>query len=415
MKIQSSVQIIIAGASTFGVKNSGDDAMLQVLCSELKKNIPGVKIIFLARHPDKKFDKYFDIKSIKNIEFNNNKESIGKRFFGFNPNDSNKHLVKIIAEFKKSDLVIIGGNSFMEYSDNEFLRGVTSYSSFIAILALLYGKPFVLYGVNGHAIKNEFTKQMAKFLCENAKLVGIRDKPFQLELSKLEPKPNNLQVFTDPAFGLKPIDNKLLGEKILQKEKIPIKLKLVGICFRHLYSKWTDKEFEKYASKVAAFCDYIIEKLDLQVIFIPNCVYSVGNPNEDDKIISHYIKNKMNNKNKSYIIMSDLSVNERLAIFPLLEFVITNRRHVAIFSAIHNIPFLTLGYEFKWHFNSFINDLNANDYYLDIKKDGLKLINKKIEDIFLNRETISTDLKKITPRLYKKALNEIKTICKILK
>ena len=34
------MKIIITGASTYGVKNLGDDAMLKVLCDEIKKKIP---------------------------------------------------------------------------------------------------------------------------------------------------------------------------------------------------------------------------------------------------------------------------------------------------------------------------------------------------------------------------------------
>jgi len=387
------MQILVAGASTFGVKNTGDDAMFQVLCSELKNKIPGLKIIFLARHPDKKFDKYFGIRSIKNIEFYNNKSSVGKRFFGFNPTDSKDHFKKIISEIKKSDLIIIGGNSFMEYSENEFLRGVTSYSSFIATLAILHDKPYVLYGVNGHSIKNKLTKQMAKFLCENAQLVGIRDNPFKLELLKLGIKPDNLKVFTDPTFGLKPIKNQILGKQLLQNENIPKNSKLVGICYRRLYSKWTDKEFDKHASKVASFCDHIIKKLGFQILFIPNCIYQDGHIDEDDRRISEYIKNKMKEKNSAYVIMSDLNVDERLSIFSMLDFVITNRRHVTIFAAIHHIPFLTLGHEFTWHFESFMNDLKSNNYFLNVRNDDLKSINKKIENLINSKDKISKNLK----------------------
>ena len=409
------MKIIIAGASTYGVKNTGDDAMLQVLCSELKHTLNNPKIVFLARHPEKKFDKYFGIKSIKNIEFNNNKESTGKFFYGFNPNDSHEHIKNIIDEIKKSDLVIIGGNSFMEYSENEFLRGVTSYSSMIATLALLHNKPFVLYGVNGHSIKNNLTKQMAKFLCGNAKFVGIRDNAFKLELMNIGIKPKNLKVFTDPAFGLIPINNSTIGKKILKDENIPLDHKFAGVCFRHLYSKWSDQEFEKYAIKLAASCDYIVEKLNLNIIFIPNCIYQSGHPNEDDRKISIYIKNKMKHKSRTHVIMGDLSVNERLSLFPLLEFVVSNRRHVTIFSAIHNIPFLTLGYEFNWHFDNLISDLKMGEYYVNIKNCNSKLINKKIEEVFYNREKISMKLKKIIPKFNKKALYEVKTISELLK
>lgn len=45
------MKILVAGACTYGVKNAGDDAMLEVLCKRLRKLKPGLEIIFLARHP----------------------------------------------------------------------------------------------------------------------------------------------------------------------------------------------------------------------------------------------------------------------------------------------------------------------------------------------------------------------------
>lgn len=91
------------------------------------------KITFLARHPDIEYDKLFDISSIKNYEFDTRDQSIGKFFYGFNFSDNKEHLKKIREAIIESDLIIIGGNSFMEIFPNQFMRGVTFHSTLLAI------------------------------------------------------------------------------------------------------------------------------------------------------------------------------------------------------------------------------------------------------------------------------------------
>ena len=77
-------KIIIAGASTFTVKNLGDEAMLLNLVQCIKRYDKKIKIILICRHPSKKIDKLYGIKTIKNLEFDNKSDSVGKFFYGFN-------------------------------------------------------------------------------------------------------------------------------------------------------------------------------------------------------------------------------------------------------------------------------------------------------------------------------------------
>ena len=88
-------QVIIAGASTFYVKNLGDDAMLLNLVQSIKNYDKKIKIILLARHPNKKLDRLYGIKSIKNLEFDKRSSSLGKYFFGLNSKDKTDHLAMI--------------------------------------------------------------------------------------------------------------------------------------------------------------------------------------------------------------------------------------------------------------------------------------------------------------------------------
>ena len=87
-------RILIAGASTFGVKNQGDDAMFCNLVEGFRRHLPDCQLTFLARHPNEQFDKAFGVHSIKNFEHENKAQSLDRWFWGFNPGDPGDHLAK---------------------------------------------------------------------------------------------------------------------------------------------------------------------------------------------------------------------------------------------------------------------------------------------------------------------------------
>lgn len=408
------MKILVAGASTYGVKNAGDDAMLDVLCKRLRERKSELEVIFLARHPDKQFDRIHKIKSIKNIEHDTKKQSIGKWFFGFNPDDSVKHLETIRNTLEKVDLVIIGGNAFMEVFPNDFMRGVSSYCAVLAVWAKLFGKPFVLYGAAGHSPKQEMTKQIIQFLCKNASLVTLREEFIKKELVKTGVDKNKLKVFSDPVYGLDPIFDKNKGRMVLGKEGIKIKRKqVIGICFRHVYWKWNEEKFQKYAIKIAKLCDFLIEKLESEIVFIPNCIYEQSNPYQDDRYVSKIILKKIKNRKFTHILKNDLSLYERLSVYSLLDLVITNRRHVSIFSAIHHIPFIALEDELDWQMKPFMKQLDTNDQLISLNYSN-KDVEKKVIRIWNKRGKISRSLSKNIPKLRKTSLKQVDMIIDLL-
>ena len=197
------MKYVITGASTYGVKNMGDDAMLANLVQGINREDLDANITFLARHPDKSYDKEFGFNSLKNIDHDSKEESIDRFFYGFNRNDNTDHLVKIKQAIETADLLIIGGNSFMEISKNSFLRGVSSYAVTLATLSKFVGTPFALYGLNiVDPIKDETTIQHAKFLCTNAIAVTVREPGVFEYLDQIGVSTKNMYVLGDPAFGI---------------------------------------------------------------------------------------------------------------------------------------------------------------------------------------------------------------------
>ena len=243
------MKYLITGASTFGVDNMGDDAMLSCLTRGIFHSDSQNEIIFLARHPNSNFDKLFNMKSIKNFDHETNCESKGRFFLGFNANDDRVNLNNFRIELETSDILIIGGNCLMEISQNTFLRGVSSYSSLLAQFSLLLNKPYALFGLNiVEPMHNDYVISQAKFLIENAKIVTARENDVLGYLNDVNINTENVIVTSDPAYGLDLNQvAKFDGTKILSTENINLdkNKKTFSICIREEYWKSDKKSIEK--------------------------------------------------------------------------------------------------------------------------------------------------------------------------
>lgn len=404
-------KIVVAGASTYGVKNAGDDAMFRNLINGIKKRIPNSQITFLARHPDKDFDNFFGIKSIKNIEHDSKKQSLGRWFCGFNPGDSTEHLERIRKAIEECDLIIIGGNSFMEVSGSSFLRGVVSYSATLATWARLFQKPYALYGVAAHPLKNDITKQLARFLCGNANIVTVREEFTKQQLLDAGVNDANIQVFADPAFGIDPVSDRDKALNILKNENIQLNSqKIIGIAFRHMYWVWNEKEFEHYSIKMANLCDFMIENFGAELLFIPNCTYNVDTKYEDDRVIAELVRNKMKRPEKAHLIRNEYNLTETLSLYQLLDMLLSNRRHSCIFGAIHNVPFIAMSTGHMWHFKPFVKALSIPGQAVSFTEDSLNSLKSEIRETWKNRVTLSQKISKAVPFLKEKARKQVDVI-----
>ena len=62
----------------------------------------------------------------------------------------------------------------MEIFPNNFLRGISSYTSLISIISKTFSKPIVLYGVNVvDKVTSRITKEHVRFILENSKRLQL--------------------------------------------------------------------------------------------------------------------------------------------------------------------------------------------------------------------------------------------------
>jgi len=404
-------RILIAGASTYGVKNLGDEAMFCNLVEGFRRHDPDCHLTFLARHPNEQFDDEFGVRSIKNFEHESKAQSLGRWFWGFNPGDPGEHLSRIRQEFEACDLLVIGGNSFMEISESNFLRGVVSYSAMLATWAKLFQKPYALYGVAVHPLEGKLTKQLARFLCGNAEVVTVREDYSKEQLVKAGVEEGNIQVLADPAFGVDPNWDHEQALRILSQENIHLGGKpLVGVGFRHMYWKWSDVEANNYAAKMAALCDSLVNKLEVELLFIPNCTYNVDTPHEDDRVMAETVRGYMKDAQKANFIRGDYQLKEILSLFPLLNLHISNRRHSSIFAALHHVPFVSMSSGNLWHYDPFLHDLGVPNQVMNFTEGSLESLEQKVVSTWENRTVLKEKIGQRLPSLRNRAHQHTKIL-----
>lgn len=396
-------RVVIAGTSVYGIENLGDEAMLNVFCRELRANLPGVEITLLARHPSTALDELHGVKSIRNLEHDNKKESLGRWFRGLNPGDSTDHLKEIWKAIEASDLLVIGGDPFAEITLG-FYRGLAPYAALLITLAKFLQKPVMLYGIHmGRPLKTELGMELTKYCITNARLVTLREEFSQKVLMDMGISIKDTVALADTAFGLNPIEGKELGRKILNKEGIEFASdRVIGITFRHEYWHWSASDWDYYSSILAEVYDCMVEQLGADLLFIPNCTYDIDNKYEDDRPVAQDTVAKMKHKERTHQITNKYNLFETLSLFPHLDMFLSNRRHSLVFAAVHGIPPVGCGGE--WHVKPIMDELGLGAGFVKIEELSVNSLKKSIGETWDNREQITRRIHETLPGLREKAL-----------
>ncbi len=396
-------KIIIAGSSTFTVKNLGDEAMLLNMIQCLKKQSPKTKITLLCRHPSKKIEKLYGLKSVKNFEFDRKKDSIGKFFLGFNSQKKAKNLYQIKREFEGADAIFLGGNILMEIRENSFLRGVASHTILLVQFARLFGLKVYMFGINVVTdIKSKLMMDYVNFLSNLTEKVLVREKSAKDYLVKANFNPKKIHIGSDPAFGISFKHDDKIVKKICPK--LLKKKKFIGVCIRTEY--WKFKNIKEFYLKHAKILSFIAGYTQSTLVFIPNCFYNESHPLQDDRVIHKQIIKRLNSDVDYILLNKEQNIFENLNLISKVDFHITNRRHSFIFAALNNITGAIYDIKFKGHLKPLVKELNIEECLINFDADTNSII-KKIKFLYDNKTKIVHKTKKKIKILTKNARDNI--------
>lgn len=262
-------------------------------------------------------------------------------------------LNKELKAYLGADLIIdLGGDNF---SDETGFGGslVHIYS---LLPALLFNKPFVICSQSIGPFKTHFTRVLAKFILNRAKLITVREPiTFRYLVNDLRIRVGeHLHLIPDLAFLLEETEHDEV-KKLLIERGIPFNGKsIISVNPSQLISKYM--LFEK-SDRYGHYIDLMADIIDClpnntTVILIPNVIgrpVQIRGPfkNVDDQLAIEAIYEKVKDKSRVYIINGDVDAHQTKGIIGLSDLFIGCRMHAVISALSVGTPTIGLSYSHK--------------------------------------------------------------------
>jgi len=300
-------------------------------------------------------------------------------------------------------LLVIGGDPFIEITLG-FQRGPTPYAALLITLAKFLEKPVMLHGMHfGRPPQTELGRELTRFCLSNATLITLREESAFKNFQSFGVDHPSVVALADTAFGLNPIEGKEAGQKVLDEEGIRFSSeRVIGVTFRHMYWKWNAGKWASYSSMVAEVCDWLVDKMDADILFIPNCTYDTDYEYEDDRAAARDIAARMSRQRRAHRIQGKPNLFETLALYRQIDMMFSNRRHGLVFAAIQGIPALVCGEEL--HTRPMMEALSLGEMFVSENDFNADLFKQNIGKIWEERESIKARIREVLPDLRTRAL-----------
>lgn len=357
--------VFITGYYGFG--NTGDEAILQAMISNLRSLQPDLRITVASARPDQTAAQHGTDAILW----------------------SNAH--EILNTIRTADLVLIGGGGlFHDYwgidpatvlTDNH--SGIAFYTT-SALLANLYSKPLMVYGVGVSELVSEHGKQFTKVTCDAANAVTVRDERSRDLLRSIGVAKDNIEVTADPAFAIPVCD------KIQNKANLPGRS--IGIALRN-WNIGVHPDF--WERELAAAIDQIVQNEAIEVELFPFQKFT--GELEDDVAVSRRVRDRANSKAHITIVDENLSPCELLARIAQCDLILAMRLHGAIFGMIANVPVVALSYDVK--LDDLMDRAGLADLCIDLKGLEADRLARRVSQVLADTADIRRRIQSCLPEL----------------
>lgn len=362
----------VAISGSYGGMNLGDEAILEVILSEIRADLD-VDIVVFSRNP-------------KDTERRHKVRAIPIR---------QMHKDEVLDELRKLDLFILGGGGILfDESIEAFLRDV-NWAKELEI-------PVMVYAISVGPLKTAESKQLIVETLNRVDKITVRESEAKRILHDLGVD-HEITVTADPALLLKP---QSFTKDMLKKEGIDPDAVLVGFSVREPGPAAPDLTIDHYHAILANAADFMVERFDSQVLFVP----MEGGENKDQQH-SHAVISKMGNAKRANVLKGEYSSGEVLGLMKHMSFAVGMRLHFLIFAGIQKIPFVALPYAVK--VSGYLSDL-------EMQMPPIEALNVGKLCAFLDRswdtrERISKRLEEKLPSLKKRAKETNQIVYELLR
>jgi polysaccharide pyruvyl transferase CsaB len=359
MNSKSPVKIGISGS--YGGLNLGDEAILQSIITQIRSSIDAEITVFTRSCED-------------TLSRHDADHAVSSRKLSIH---------EITPEIEKIDALILGGGGILYDADARiYLRE--------AVIACEKNIPVMIYAVGAGPLKEPLVQEHVRTALNKVDTLTVRDRRSQqiLEESGVQ---RQILVTADPALLLKP---EPIEYQRLRREGFSGKKHIVGMSVREVGAAAPDLQEEHYHGLLANAADYMIERFDADILFIPM------EPRTFDLQHSHAVMARMLRPQRASVLQGTYTSGQLLAIIRRCEFVVGMRLHFLMFSAIQGVPFVALPYSPK--VAGFLDDMHMEMPPINYVNEGRLLA--YIDRSWDQRDEIRTQIQTVLPVLQKRAM-----------
>ncbi len=348
----------------YGFDNQGDDAILESIITEFKRQDPNINITVLSNNP-KKTSMIYGVKSV----------------YRFNP-------IKLYKILKKSDMLVSGGGSLLQ--DITSSRSLWYYILVIN-LAKKLGKKVIVYANGIGPINKKLNRKLTTKVLDKVDLITLRDEDSVKYTNDLGIDSTKLLLRSDPVFLLKP--NMEEAKNVIANMGITDDFMIINLRPWRSENNYIEilkrviKELVKQSKKILLLPMHT--KQDLPLL---------------KEIYNSFEKNV-------FLLEQEIPVTTLLGIMKLSKLVIAMRLHGLIYASSVLTKNIALSYDPK--VIGFMKEIDSN-YIIDINKLSYKdlyemiLSIEKDDEILAKIELNEIKRKELAVLNAKEALNMVK-------
>ena len=293
---------------SYGGLNLGDEAILQSIITQLRRDLP-VEITVFSRDPE-------DTKKRHGVE-----RAVAVRKLS---------RAEVVPEVERLDLLVVGGGGILFDAEARlYLRE--------AQIAREKGVPVMLYAIGAGPLTDPVVQAAVRETLEHVDVITVRERAAQQTLEAAGVH-RDVIVTADPALLLKP---EALPRGLMKLEGLEGRRRVIGMSVREPGAAAPDIDPKEYHALLANAADFMVDRFDADVCLVP-MERSVL-----DSQHSHAVIAQMLRAQRATVLKAEYTSGQLLSLMSRFSFVVGMRLHFLIFAALRGVPFVALPYAGK--------------------------------------------------------------------
>ncbi len=408
--------------------NKGSAAQVISTTETLRKLIPKANFTLISQYPEldsklcaihrikvvslfpKKnlFLRYFRLLKLFKLSYYLFRCALWSSFNKIGLNASELLTNKILSEYDNADIIVdLSGDTFSD-------KNARALFSILGIfIGMLLGKKIAVFSQSIGPF-NKITKPIARFCLNVVDLIVIREDATENYLRTIGVNNRSTYLTGEIAFLLESA-SALKVQEIFSKELINPQKKnspLIGIGPSSLILGAFKSNNRNYLKLMAEIADYLVEKLDAQVILISHIIIPPNFDPYDDRFVAEKIYKLARNKHSIKIVKGDYSPEELKGIIACCDLFIGARMHSNIASTSMHVPTLAIAWSYKYI--GIMRMLEQEKYVCDIETASFSELVMQIDDAWSNRTIIRKKLESKTIELEESAFYSCRLVKKLI-